>query len=147
MALSWISLLFIGKKGLRKYGVASLILTFLMQAEFTFASKNRWWWFYKTKLFEGSIPFHWGPFFASCLWMLKLTFGKLKAFLLVITIINFIYAFPGTWLFQKLRIAELGRIKKGHFFSILMVNGLLLYLVQYVLEKIKGSKRLKSIKW
>ncbi|MBM6618790.1 hypothetical protein [Bacillus suaedaesalsae] len=147
MVLSWISLLFIGKKGISKYGIASLLLTIMMQAQFAVATKNHWLWFYKTRFLEGSIPFHIGPYLASCLWMLKLTFGKVKSFLLVNSVVNFVLAYPGVWLFQKLRIAELGKMKRSQYFTFMMINGLLLYFIQYVLERIKCSKRLRNVKW
>ena len=138
MFLSWMTALFIGRNAIKKYLVASVILTKLVEIQFSYARKKKWWWFYKTPTFDGMHPNHWGPYLMGSMWILKFTFGKFPLFLLVNAIVDFLYAFPGVWLFKKLKIAHLKRINRLQFFLFMMVNALNLYLVQFVVTKVSN---------
>ena len=83
--LSWLSLFFFGKRNIKRFLPASVLVIFLEALNVQFGKKQKWWVFYnKPKSYiSGELPFNIGPFFVFSMWVLKWIYGNFKQFLLL----------------------------------------------------------------
>ncbi|MFS0674886.1 hypothetical protein [Ornithinibacillus sp. 179-J 7C1 HS] len=141
MMFSWLSLLFIGKKSIKRFLPASLFMAILVRCVNVIAKKRRWWWYTKIHPFvSGSFPFVWGPFFVSSFWFLKYSYGKLIKYFGLNLSAHFLFTYILEPILNKMGIASLVRMKKLELMYVFLVLASFLYGFQYISEKVSMSK-------
>jgi hypothetical protein len=143
MILSWLTIPLLGQKAIKRYLPASILMAFVVWLEGKLARKQKWWWYFikiHPKV-SGGFPLIWGPFLIGSIWILRLTYGKFKWFLLLNLFIDtiFIYKFIDT--LKDLGIASLIRLKKYQLSILFFVKSLLLYGFQIILDRIGKIER------
>lgn len=134
--IPWISVLFMGKRDIKRFFPASLITILFEMMNAKVGQKRKWWVFYdKRKSFiTNELPFTLGPFLPGAMWILKLTYGNKKNFLLLNALVDGFFAFILTKVLEKLKIARLGRLNEVQFFIYLFYKVALLYGAQIFVE-------------
>lgn len=144
ITIPWISLLFIGKRSLKRYLLSSVLIAIFEIINHMYGRKKKWWKFYdKRKFFiRDELPFDIGLFIPFSIWMLKLSFGNFKKYLLLNAISNGIFAFFFIDILKKLKIVGLNKLTHFQFFLYYHYKTYILYACQYLYEKIKKMKPL-----
>ncbi|HWO98972.1 MAG TPA: hypothetical protein VNM45_22175 [Bacillus sp. (in: firmicutes)] len=140
MVLPWISVPFIGKNEFKRFLPASLLMSLFVTAESFYARKRTWWWVYK-KLHPrviGEIPLIVGPFFVGSLWILKCTYRKFPLYMAVNLIVHWLFAYPIMDLFKRTGLGSTVRLKRIQLFSLFFFKSLILYGMQWFIEKSKN---------
>lgn len=138
--IPWLSLLFIGKSSIKRYSVAGIFIVVFEIVNHMYGHKRSWWKFYdKPKsFFKDELPFSVGPYMPFSMWLLKISFGNFKKFVLLNVIADGLFAFLFIDILKKMKIISLNRLNHFQFFIYLHYKAYLLYGVQYLFEKIKG---------
>jgi hypothetical protein len=78
--LSWLSLSFFGRRNIKRFLPASILVVFLEALNVQVGKRQKWWVFYnKPKSYiSGELPFNIGPFLVGSMWILKWTYGNFK---------------------------------------------------------------------
>ncbi|MFC4321386.1 hypothetical protein [Litchfieldia salsa] len=142
--IPWLTVLFIGKKSLKRYSLSSIIIGIYEILSHVQGRKKKYWKFYdKPKNFlRDELPFDIGPYVPASMWILKYTYGNFKKFVLVNGIFDAIFAFLFIPFLEKIKILRLHRLNYLQFFFYIHYKAYLLYGVQYIVEKVKGSNSL-----
>jgi hypothetical protein len=140
--VSWLSLPVFGRKNIKRFLPAAGLIVLLEAINVLVGKKRKWWIYYNnpTSYVLGELPVTLGPFFIGSMWILKMTFGHFKRFLLLNAVINAFFAFIMVRLTERLKVAKLVRITNFQFFLYLFYKAPLLYGFQYIIEKIKKQK-------
>lgn len=140
--IPWIGALFIGKKSLKRYSLASVLIAIFEILNHLYAHKRRWWEFYdkKTAFIRDELPFDIGPYIPMSLYFLKYSYGNFKKFLLLNLVTNVIFAFGLMPLLKLLKILKLTRINYFQFFIYIHYKAYLLYGAQYLIERMKKNR-------
>jgi hypothetical protein len=142
LIIPWLSIPFLGRGSIRKYLQTSIFITVFTKLLDLYGEKNRWWRFYKgIHLFDSMDFLNLGPFFASSLWMLKLTYGKFFTYLISNTILHIVFIYAGLTYLKKLKVLALVKLSKPRYLVLHFFRGLLLYLFQYLKDKLTTKKR------
>ena len=134
--LPWLSVLFLGKRNIKRYSLAGFVIVILEMINQMIGQKRKWWVFYdKPKSFISDVlPFSIGPYIPMSMWMLKLSYGNIKKFLILNAVADGIFAFPFFQILEKIKIVKLHRLNGFQFFLYLFYKAFLLYGVQYFVE-------------
>lgn len=134
--LPWLSVLFLGKSNIKRYSLSGFVVVIFEMLNQMIGQKRKWWMFYdKPKSFiKDVLPFSIGPYMPISMWILKLSYGNIKKFLLLNAIGDGFFAFPGIQILKKIKIANLHRLNGFQFFLYLFYKAFLLYGVQYLVE-------------
>jgi hypothetical protein len=137
--LTWLTLPFLGIGNIKRFLPASVLIVIIEGLNVQIGKKRKWWFFYNKpkSYFTGEFPFNIGPFLVGSMWILKLTFGNFKRFILLNAVIDFIFAFPNVSLIKKLKVASLDRMNNWQFFIYILYKAPILYWLQYLFEKRK----------
>jgi phosphatidylglycerophosphatase A len=137
--IPWLSLLFIGKRSLRRYSFAGVFIVIFEIINHLYGHKKKWWKFYeKRKSFiRDELPFSVGPYMPLSMWILKNSYGNFKKFVFLNVISDGFFAFLFVEILKKFKIARLNRLNHLQFFIYLHYKAYILYGVQYLYEKIK----------
>lgn len=135
--ISWLSLLFLEKRHIKRFFPAAVITILYEIIDAKVGQKRKWWvFFHKNKSFvSNELPFCLGPFFIGAIWILRLTYGNFKKFILLNAVVNAFFAYMFTKFLEKTKIARLGRLTEFQFFLYLFYKIPLLYGAQYFIEK------------
>ena len=136
VVLSWLSLLFIGTRNIKRFFPATLIIGIIEIMNARIGKKRKWWVFYNkpnSYLFS-ELPFNTGPFICISLWTLKLAYGNFKKFILLNAIVHAFFSFPYTIFAKKVRYYSLVRFNNFQFFLYFFSKAFLLYGFQYLFE-------------
>ena len=135
----WISVLFIGKRNLKRYSLASFIIGIFETLSHVYGRKQKFWVFYdKPKVFiKDELPFDLGPYMPMSMWILKFSYGNFKKFVLMNVIANGFFAFLFMPFLKKIKIIRLHRLNYVQFFFYIHHKAYLLYGTQYLIEKYK----------
>ncbi|MFC4323105.1 hypothetical protein [Litchfieldia salsa] len=136
IVLSWISLLFMGSKSMKRFLPASIFIVVFEALNVQIGKKRKWWIFYKkpNSYFSGEFPFNIGPFFAGTIWILKLTYGNFKRFLMLNAIVDGFFAFVIPKWLEKLKVGKLVRLNHFQFFLYMFYKAYILYGFQKMIE-------------
>jgi hypothetical protein len=129
MILSWLTIPLIGKKALKRFLPASMLMAIIVWLEGILAKKRKWRWYY-VKIhpkIPGRFPLTWGPFLIGSIWILRLTYGKFKWYLLLNLVIDTIFTYKFVDTLTDRGIASLVRLKKYQLSILFFVKSLLLY--------------------
>ncbi|MDQ0252773.1 hypothetical protein J2S74_000145 [Evansella vedderi] len=132
----WLTLFFLGKRNIKRYFLASFVTVIFELINAKIGQKRKWWIFNnKTNSFiTNELPFSAGPYIPLSMWILKLTYGNFKKFLLLNIVADGLFAFILTKILNKIKIARLGKLSEFQFFIYLFYKTFLLYGVQYFVE-------------
>lgn len=136
LALPWLSFPFVGKDKLKKYLPAAIFISTFSKAITIFGERKKWWKCYKGILHIKGIDFlNFGPYFATAIWMLKMTYGKFPLYLIANTLlhISFIYL-GGVKLAERFKIFSLKKVSKFQYLLINTIRGLVFYAFQYIVS-------------
>jgi len=139
LILPWISIVFLPKKSLKHYLPVSLFASLLVTGMCLLAVPYKWWvvnggW--KVKLLnDGSFIF--GPFLVGTLWIFHFTFGNLKRYFGVNLIMDILFSFPLSYLFQKLKLFKLVNFRLKHIFFSFIMFSLIIYAYEVLTKRIK----------
>jgi hypothetical protein len=141
MVLSWLTIPLLGKKAIKRFFPASLLMAIIVWLEGSLAKKRKWWWYYvkiHPKL-SGRFPLTWGPFLIGSIWILRFTYGKFKSYLLLNLVIDTIFTYKFVDTLKDLGIASLVRLKKYQLSILFFIKSILLYGFQIIYERIRKS--------
>ena len=138
MVVSWLTVLMLKKEDFKRFLPASILISLFVRGESVIARKRKWWWFYEKihpKL-TGEFPLIWGPFLIGSIWILKLTYRKFPAYILLNLTINsaFVYVFIDVC--KKIGVLSLVRLSKLQLLAIFTFKALLLYAFQITYDKL-----------
>jgi hypothetical protein len=135
--IPWLSIIFIGKRTIKRYLLASVLITVFEMINHIYGYHRKWWKFYdKPKSFiRDELPFDIGPYIPISMWILKMTYGNIKMFAILNAIVNAFFAFLFIPFLKKVKIVRLNRINHFQFFIILHYKAYILYAIQYLIEK------------
>jgi len=110
--IPWLSLLFIGKRCIKRYILASIFIAIFEILNHLYAHKKKWWEFYdKPQLFlRNELPFDIGPYIPMSMWFLKFADGNFKKFVVINAIANGIFSFVFLPFLKVIKIVRLKRI-------------------------------------
>jgi hypothetical protein len=140
--IPWLSLLFIGRRSFKRYSFSGIFIIIFEILNHLYGHKRKWWKFYdKPKSFiRDELPFSIGPYMPLSMWLLKLSFGNFKKFILLNGIVDGIFAFVVMDVLKKFKIIRLNRLNRVQFFIYIHYKAYLLYGVQYLFEKLRGFR-------
>ncbi|KHD86104.1 hypothetical protein G4D61_15445 [Bacillus ginsengihumi] len=138
--LSWLTLPLLGKQAFKKYVTAATFMCGLTKVLDVYGEKKKWWRFYKgIPPLDSFDIFNLGPYFITSLWMLKLTYGKLRIFLISNTLLHIVFIFGGLKYMKRFKILSLVKLTKVQYLVIDFIRAVILYAFQYNKEKLKTS--------
>lgn len=138
MVLSWLTIPLLGKKSIKRFLPTSMLMAIIVWLEGRLAKKRKWWWYYvkiHPKL-PGGFPLTWGPFLIGSMWILRLTYGKFKWYLLLNLAVDTVFTYKFVDMLKDLGIASLVRLKKYQLSILFFLKSLLLYGFQVIREKV-----------
>ncbi len=140
--IPWLSLLLVGKHRIKRYSLASIIITIFEILNHIIGHKRKFWVFYdKPKSFlRDELPFDIGPYFPVSIWLLRFSFGNFKMYVLLNTIAHAVFAFLFMPFLKKIKILRLHRLSYIQFFLYIHYKAYILYGIQYLVEKIRRPK-------
>jgi hypothetical protein len=146
MIIPWFSLPFLGKKTIKRFLPAAIFTSFIVKLENIIAFRRRWWGFYTQvhPKVKGDMSFILGPYLFTTFWIMRWTYGKFFLYLVVNTIMHFIFAYPVVNMLKRFGIVSFVRINPLQYVSILFSRALLLYGFQYIKEKYPIVKYIKQ---
>lgn len=136
LIMPWLTIPLLGRKSFKRYFSASLSICLFTKVIDIFGEKKRWWRFYKgIHPFDSMNFFNFGPYFTTSLWILKMTYGRFRSYLIsnIILHISFIYL-GGLKLVKRFKIFTLEGLTKFQYLIIDFFRALLLYGFQYINE-------------
>ena len=142
LTLPWISIIFLPKRSFKKYLPVSIFAAILVSGMCLLAGPLKWWnsaggW--KARLINDS-SFIFGPFFVGTLWIFHFTFGNIKRFFLANLLMDSLFSFPLTYLYQKGKLFKLIKFKPLHIFLTFISYSFIIYGFQMLIQK-------KAKKW
>jgi hypothetical protein len=139
LLLPFLSVPLLGKKSLKRFLPAALFMALLVKYEGKIAKKRKWWWYFEQihPKVSGGFPLTWGPFLVGSMWILKLTYGKFWIYTIVNLIIDSGFTYLFLKLLHKLGIGTLVRLKKYQLSLLFFFKSMLLYGVQYLVDKLR----------
>lgn len=146
LLLSWATLPLLGKRNIRRFLPASILIVLIEGLHVQMGKKRKWWAFYNQprSYLSGEFPFNIGPHLVGSLWILKWTYGNFKRFILLNAVIDALFAFPVLRLLKKIKIATLVKFNEFQFFIYIFFKAFLLYGFQYFLEEKMGYSKMDS---
>jgi hypothetical protein len=136
-AIPWITAPFIKKSEWKRFFPVLAFITVVIGIESYIAYKRKWWVFPKGSVshYLKDTSYMAGPFFIGTLWILKLTYGNFRRYILVNILLDSGFVFVLMPILKKYNVMKLVKIKKYQFFSFFMIKALLIYSFQYLKER------------
>jgi hypothetical protein len=137
--IPWLSLLLIGKRDMKRFSLSGIFIVIFEILNHLYGHKRKWWKFYdkRNSFIKDELPWSIGPYLPISMWLLKISYGNLKKFVVLNVIFDALFAFVFIDIFKKLKLVGLNKINNFQFFIYLHYKAYLLYGVQYLYEKFK----------
>jgi hypothetical protein len=137
--IPWLSLLLIGKRDLKRFSLSGVFIVIFEIINHLYGHKRKWWKFYdkRNSFIKDELPWSIGPYLPISMWLLKISYGNLKKFVVLNAIFDALFAFVFIDIFKRLKLVGLNNINHFQFFIYLHYKAYLLYGVQYLYEKMK----------
>ncbi|MDF2855086.1 MAG: hypothetical protein K0Q87_937 [Neobacillus sp.] len=137
--IPWLSLLLIGKRDMKRFSLSGVFIVIFEILNHLYGHKRKWWKFYdkRNSFIKDELPWSIGPYLPISMWLLKISYGNLKKFVVLNVIFDALFAFVFIDIFKKLKLVGLNNINNFQFFIYLHYKAYLLYGVQYLYEKFK----------
>jgi hypothetical protein len=145
----WLSLLLLGKRNSKRFFPAAFGTVIYEIIHQMIGNKRKYWIFYdkRSSFLSNELPFSIGPYVPLSMWILKMSYGNFKKFLLLNVISDGFFAVPLIQFLKKTKIANLHQLNAFQFFLYLFHKAFLLYGLQYLAEnKIIFSKQNTEVK-
>lgn len=138
--IPWLSLLLFGQRNMKRYSLSGVFIVIFEIINHLYGHKRNWWKFYdKRKSFiKDELPFSVGPYMPLSLWILKISYGNFKKFVILNVISDGLFAFLIIDVLKKFKIISLNRLNHFQFFIYLHYKAYLLYGIQYLFEKTRS---------
>jgi hypothetical protein len=135
----WLSLLFLGSRNVKRYLPAGIFIIIFEIMNHLYGHKRNWWKFYdkKKSFIKDELPFSIGPYAPFSMWLLKISYGNFKKFVLLNALADGLFAFIFIDVLKKLKIIRLNRLSHIQFFVYLNYKAYLLYGVQYLVDRLR----------
>lgn len=139
ITIPWLSLLFMGKRSLKKYSYSGVFIVIFEIMNHVYGHKRNWWKFYdkRRSFYKDELPFSIGPYMPISMWLLKYSYGNFKKFIALNAIFDGLFAFLFIDILKRLKIISLNHINHFQFFIYLHYKAYLLYGFQYIIENIR----------
>ncbi len=135
LILPWLTIPFMGKNMLKKYLPATIFIKTVTIALDIYGEKKKWWRFYRgIPPFNSMNFFDFGPYFVASLWILKLTYGKFRFFLITNFILHILFISKGIKYAKKYKIFSLINLSRLQYLVIDFLRAILLYAFQYMVD-------------
>jgi len=139
LILPWISIVFLPKKSFKQYLPVSLFASLLVTGMCLLAVPYKWWvvkggWKVKF-LNDGSFIF--GTFLVGTLWIFHLTFGNFKRYFGFNLLMDSLFSFPLSYLFQKLKLFKLVNFRPKHIYFSFITFSIIIYGYEVLIKRIK----------
>nr|WP_243449955.1 hypothetical protein [Neobacillus terrae] len=130
-------MLFLGKRNMKRFSLSGVFIVIFEIINHLYGHRRNWWKFYdKRKSFiKDELPFSVGSYMPISLWILKISYGNFKKFVILNVISDGLFAFLFIDVLKRFKIISLKRINHIQFFIYLHYKAYLLYGVQYLIEK------------
>jgi hypothetical protein len=137
--IPWLSLLLIGKRDLKRFSLSGVFIVIFEIINHLYGHKRKWWKFYdkRNSFIKDELPWSIGPYLPISMWLLKISYGNLKKFVVLNAIFDALFAFVFIDIFKRLKLVGHNNINHFQFFIYLHYKAYLLYGVQYLYEKMK----------
>lgn len=137
LIVSWLSIVFLPKKTIREFLPVSIFASILVIGICSLAVPYKWWvveggW--KDKIIN-DLSFIFGPFFVGTLWIFHFYFGNFKRYFLLNLLMDSMFSFVLTYIFQKLKLFKLVNFKPKHIFISFISFSLIIYGYQMILKR------------
>jgi hypothetical protein len=124
-----------GKNTLKKYLPATIFIKVVTIALDIYGEKKKWWKFHRgIPPFNSMNFFDFGPYFVTTLWILKLTYGKLRLFLITNFFLHILFISKGIKYAKKYKIFSFINLSKFQYLVIDFLRAILLYTFQYIVD-------------
>jgi hypothetical protein len=135
--IPWLSLIFIGKRNIKRYSLVSVIIGYFETLNHIYGNQRKWWKFYDTpkSFLRDELPFDIGSYIPLSMWILTFSYGNFKKFVLLNALANGIFAFIFMPFIKKIKIVRLNRLNYLQFFIYIHYKAYILYGLQYLFEK------------
>ncbi|KML02778.1 hypothetical protein VL06_17195 [Rossellomorea marisflavi] len=141
LLVPWLTVPFLGKETIKRFGLTSLFISVFISLESILAKKRKWWWFYE-KLFPGAygeMPLVWGQFLIGTLWIMKFSYGKIFRFLLTNFVTDLFFIYPFSAFLKRQGLFSYVRLNQIQVYGVFFLKSILIYLFQMVQDSI-GKK-------
>jgi hypothetical protein len=135
-------LVFLGKHNIKRFSLSGVFIVIFEIINHLYGHKRNWWKFYEKKksFIRDELPFSVGPYMPPSMWLLKVSYGNFKKFVLLNVISDGLFAFWFIDFLKRIKIIRLNRLNHFQFFIYLHYKAYLLYGVQYLVEKFRESR-------
>ncbi|MEH7119944.1 hypothetical protein V7128_21345 [Neobacillus vireti] len=139
LVLPWISIVFLPRKTIKHYLPVAMFASLLVTGMCLLAVPYKWWivkggW--KNKILnDGSFIF--GPFFVGTLWIFHFTFGNIKRYFMINLLMDSLFSFPLSFLFQKLKLFKLVNFRPKHIFFSFISFSVIIYGYELLIKRIR----------
>lgn len=146
LILPWLTVPFLGRDSFKKYFPAAIFMCTFTKGLDLFGEKKKWWRVYKgIQPLNSDNFFNFGPYLVTCLWILKLTFGKFPLYLISNLILQICFiSLGGLKFFKHFKIASIEGITKFQFLVIDFLRALILYGFQIINNFSQNTKKLSN---
>jgi hypothetical protein len=138
--ISWLSVIVLPKNSFKKYLPVANLASSIILIQSLLSLPYKLWVVeeggIKDKVFN-DLSIILGPFFIGTIWIFHFTFGNLRLYLLVNMLTNFLFAFPMSYLFKKLKLYKFVNFRPIHIFITQVFYSICIYGYQLFLNKIK----------
>ena len=134
--IPWLLIPILGKKHVKRFLPASLLMGIILIGESLLAHKRMWWWIYKRPhpKIMGEAPLILGPYIMGALLMLRLGYGNILRFFIINLCVHFFFVYVLMDWFKSIGYWSLVRMKKYQLFLLFSIEGIILYIMQILLE-------------
>lgn len=134
----WVlTFIFLPKKSFKRYLPVSLFCSCLLLIQSLLNFKFKWWKVQggiKYLIFD-DLAFIFGPFFPINLWIFHFTYGKFSIYAICNLIMDLLFAYPLSALFQKIGHFKLNKLNAAGLFLVYYSLAILNYGFQLFMEK------------
>lgn len=138
LLLPWLTVPLLGRNTFIRFLPVATFVNFII-ALISIPANNRNWWKVKNPLFPKSVidfSYILGLFFIGTIWIFKLTFGNFLKYFIVNVLMDALLAFPVANFFKKIGVFKFKKMKQINFFYFTVSLSIIIYLYQYIIEKI-----------
>jgi len=137
LILPILSVGFIGKKYFFRFLPSATFVSLLLALMSEIADSRKWW---KVKIniipdLKTNVSFILGSFFVGTLWVFKYSYGKFLRYIGINAVLDWFFAYPFTYLFQKMGVYKLIRFKQHQIFLTFLSYSVIIYWFQKMIEK------------
>ncbi|MBD2846969.1 hypothetical protein IDH44_17365 [Paenibacillus sp. IB182496] len=141
--LPWTLLFFLDRKVVKRYMPTALLAALIVTLFSEMAATYDWWEHYKLfPAFVTNIPIVFGPFVVGTILIFYMSFGHFWIYLALNALVNLIFAYPVSYVFERIGLYQLIVYKHWHIIATAMIWALIIYGFQLWMEEVlRGDGR------